>query len=143
MKISCATFLVIVSCWGIQAFGASSQIDNQGKATYQLYELYSWEDANHSTWNFSILYNTSREKSVKEVFDKKTTLRGVDSLKKKILSMPPGSKIIWMDELLSNGVKQKGSGGLKYPPDNILEEVKQFAQEHGVEVVGAFTAGEI
>jgi hypothetical protein len=119
---------------------ASQQTNDNHSSTsvYVLYELYSWQDAKKGEWNFSVLYNTSREKSVNEVFNKKTLLRGVDQLKVKISSMPRGSKIIWNDELLANGSKQKGSERLKYPPEEIVQEVKQCAQARNVEVLGPF-----
>lgn len=141
--MSYAILSIILGCWGIQASGASSrQNEDRPTPVYKLYELYSWEDTAHGTWNFSILYNTSREKSVKEVFDKKAVLGSVDRLKEKISSMPVGSKIIWRDELLSNGKKQKGSEALQYPPEKIIQDVKRFAQEHGIDVLGPFRAGE-
>ncbi len=102
---------------------------------YVLYELYSWQDARSGEWNFSVLYNTSRIKSVNEVFNKKTLLRNVEQLKQKIAGMPSGSKIIWNDELLANGRKQKGSERLKYPPEEIVQEIKQYAQARNVELL--------
>jgi len=61
--------LLAMTCIAM-AFSAS-QLPNDGKAvklTY--YELYSWQELD-GTWNFCVLPNTSREKSVEEVYDKR------------------------------------------------------------------------
>jgi len=55
--------------------------------------------------------------------------------------MALGSKITWRDELLVNGKKQKGSERLKHPPEEIVKEIKQYAQAHDVEVASQFKAG--
>jgi hypothetical protein len=101
-----------------------------------LYELYSWQDSGTKEWNFCILYNTSREKAVKEVFNRKTVIRGFDELKKKISDLPAGSKIIWRDELTVNGHQQNGSQKLKYPPEDAVQEVRHVAQAHNIEILG-------
>jgi hypothetical protein len=109
------------------------------KGTSALYELYSWPDAKVDTWNFSVLYNTSRQKAVSEVFDKKTELKGLDQLKSRISKLAPGSKIMWLGELTTfDGHKVKGSERLAYPPDAAVRDIKQFAASQQIEILGPF-----
>jgi hypothetical protein len=90
-----AIALALLICWPASAISASRQPSElQQPPNYNLYELYSWQDSRAREWNFCILYNTSREKTVKEVLNKKTAIRRLDELKKKISDLPPGSKII-------------------------------------------------
>jgi hypothetical protein len=98
------------------------------------YELYSWPDSSGG-WNFCVLYNTSSEKTVQQVFNKKTELRGVDQLKHRISELPAGASIAWVDRLPSGtGPKAKGSESLKYPPADIMADVRRFAEEHNIKV---------
>jgi hypothetical protein len=101
------------------------------------YELYSWQDSSGG-WSFSVLYNTSSEKTVQEVFNKKTELRGVDQLKHRISELPAGARISWVNRLPTTATKPKakGSEGLRYPPAELMEDVKRFAEAHGVTIFG-------
>jgi hypothetical protein len=132
-------FLIVLTCLGVRPGAAPPQTDGGRPTTiYLLYELYSWPGSENGQWNFCVLYNTSREKSVKEVFSKKTVLYGLDQLERKISDMPPGSKIIWRDELIMNGHKQKGSERLKYPPEQIVQEITRYARSRNIEMLGPF-----
>jgi len=102
--------------------------------TTVLYELYSWKSADG--WNFNILYNTNRQKTVKEVFDPKKVVRGLDELKRRVSEMPAGSQIEWFDRLTLGGVKVKGSESLDYPPEEVISEVRSYAQGRGIEIKG-------
>lgn len=118
--------LAVLSAW-LQA-GTASAAPPTG------YELYSWKDA-EGVWSFCVLYNTSSEKTVDEVFSEKTRLRGLEALKRKIAGLPEGASVFWVDRLPSGfGPKAKGSEGLQYPPSDILEQVKQYASEHRVDL---------
>jgi hypothetical protein len=98
------------------------------------YELYSWQDSSGG-WNFCVLYNTSSGKTVQQVFSKKTELRGIDQLKRRISQLPAGSSISWVDRLPSGtGPKAKGSENLKYPPPEVMSEIKRFAEAHNIKV---------
>ena len=133
-----AILFVMLACFGALTLWALQQpAEKQWSPGYALYELYSWQHS-RGGWNFSLLGNTSREKAVKEVFDKKGVLEGVRKLEEKLSEMPAGSKILWRDELLFNGQKQKGSERLKYPPEDIVQEVKRYSSTHNIEVMGPF-----
>jgi len=99
------------------------------------YELYSWKDSKTGEWNFSLLYNTNRNKTVKEVFNKRRVLRGVDNLKVRLSVIPRGSHVVWFDQLTFNGAKAKGSEALAYPPEGIVNEVRRYARSRNIEVV--------
>lgn len=108
------------------------------KATAQVvptYELYSWE---HSTgsWSFCLLYTTDRQKTPEEVFSDKTALHGIEQLKRELSKLSPSSRVVWFDRLTLNGVKIKGSEQLKYPPKKLIDEVKRYADAHGITVSG-------
>ncbi|HEY4949463.1 MAG TPA: hypothetical protein VIH88_03930 [Candidatus Acidoferrales bacterium] len=132
-----AIALALLACWPASAISTSRQPrEVQQPSNYNLYELYSWQGSRAREWNFCILYNTSREKTVKEVLNKKTAIRGLDELKKKISDLPPGSKIIWRDELIVDGHRQKGSEKLAYPPEDVVQEVRHVARAHDIEMPG-------
>lgn len=131
MLVLLATYFV---AWPIGAL----QTGGQSTPGYTLYELYSWQTSKRRDWFFSVLYNTRREKSVREVFDKKTALKGVDQLKRKISELPAGSKILWLSQLTANGQKQKGSERLRYPPTNVIEEITRYAQSRNIQMLGPF-----
>ena len=99
------------------------------------YELYSWKDSRTGEWNFSLLYNTNRNKTVREVFNKRRALRGLDMLKVRLSGIPKGSCVVWFRELTFNGVRAKGSEALGYPPEGIINEVRRYAQSRDIEVV--------
>lgn len=133
---------VVLACVNVLSIAAAQQPNPSHAASmYTLYELYSWQDSRSGEWNFSVLYNTSREKSVKEVFNKKSILVGLDQVKHKISEMPAGSKIIWLDELVFDGKRQKGSEGLKYPPTEMIQEITRYARSRNIEMFGPFDQG--
>src|SRR5262245_31505797 len=98
------------------------------------YELYSWKEGD--TWNFNVLPDTNRQKTVEEVFDPKKVLRGFDQLKKKLSEMPTGTRIGWFDRLTIGGARLVGSERLGYPPEKLVDEVMQFARSRKIEILG-------
>jgi hypothetical protein len=99
------------------------------------YELYSWKDSRTGEWNFSLLYNTNRNKTAREVFNKRRVLRGLDKLKVRLSEIPKGSCVVWLGQLTFNGARAKGSEALAYPPEGIINEVRQCARSRDIEVV--------
>jgi hypothetical protein len=128
-------FLIVLTCCA--GFGVcASQQSSEGHHEAVYYELYSWQNTASSAWNFSVFYNTNRNKTVKEVFDEKAVLSGVDQLKLKIADMPEGSHIVWFDQLTINGAKARGSEKLRYPPQELVQEIRRYAQTRNIQVVG-------
>ena len=83
------------------------------------YELYSWQDGNQ--WRFSLLVGTNREKTLDEIKDTKTVLLGVDALTAALEQMPAGQYVTWSSRET-----------LSFPPDDIIEQVKQISEEKGL-----------
>jgi hypothetical protein len=128
--------LIAVTCFTMMILCALGCPGSAQQKTPMNYELYSWQDST-GDWNFCVLYNTSSEKTIKEVFNKKTELRGVEQLKHRISELSAGSSISWVDRLPSGtGPKAKGSEGLKYPPAEIIGDVERFAEAHNIKVFG-------
>jgi TonB family protein len=100
------------------------------------YQLYSWQEIDGDHWNFSVLHDTDRQKTVGEVFTPKTVFRGLDQLKQRISEMPEGSRIVWFDRLTIGGAGVKGSERLKYPTEEVVAEVRRHAQARGIEILG-------
>jgi hypothetical protein len=81
------------------------------------------------------LFNTNSEKTSKEVFNKKTALRGVENLKRRIGELPDRSTIFWLDRVpLGTKPKAKGSDKLRYPSEDVIEQVKREASGQHIEV---------
>jgi hypothetical protein len=98
------------------------------------YELYSWQGAERD-WEFCVLFNTDSEKSVKQVFDKRTTLKGVDRLKHRLSELPEGASVFWLNRIpLGTRPKAKGSEGLAYPPQSVIDEIRQYAETRKIKV---------
>ncbi len=83
------------------------------------YELYSWQDGNQ--WNFSLLVGTNREKTLGEIKDTKTVLRGVNALTTALEQMPAGQYITWSSRET-----------LSFPPDDIIKQIEQVCTDRGL-----------
>jgi hypothetical protein len=129
------TLLIIpLTCFLATVPYAAGQAGTAGDVVLT-YELYSWQNQ-RGGWNFCLLFTTNRQKTVEEVFNKKSTLYGLDALKKRISELPIHSNIVWFDRLTLSGTRVKGSESLRYPPKEIVEEVKHYAAGHNVEISG-------
>jgi hypothetical protein len=100
----------------------------------RLYELYSWPQAN-GIWNFCLLPSPSGVNiPVETIFNKKVRLTGVDQLKQKISLLPTGATILWMNGITSGQTPTAESKKLGLPPVETVEQVKRYAEGHGVHV---------
>jgi hypothetical protein len=98
------------------------------------YELYSWQDE-QCNWIFSLLPNTSSEKTVEMVFDPKKSLRGMNQLQRELAKLPEGERIFWFDRIPSGtGPKAKGSERLSYPELLLVEQIKSYSKARGIGV---------
>lgn len=127
--------LLLISIANCFVFCAAAQNTVTNDAFARTYELYSWQTAS-GTWNFQLLHNTSRQKTVQEVFNPKSALHGVNELKRKIAKLPTSEEVIWFDRQTLSGRKVRGSERLMYPPKEIMQDVKHEAESHGVKVSG-------
>jgi hypothetical protein len=83
------------------------------------YELYSWQDGGQ--WRFSLLIGTNREKTVEEIKSAGVLLAGVDELEAVLAQIPSGQYITW-----------SAKETLSFPPENIIEQVKQTCDDQGL-----------
>jgi hypothetical protein len=111
--------------------------EERGRTKPMGYELYSWQDV-RGIWNFSLLYNTDRNHTAKEIFNKKTVLRGLRQLKKRISGTAAGSTIFWVGRLPpGTGATPTEARRLSYPPDEMVREIEQLLKERGIKLVGS------
>jgi hypothetical protein len=112
-------FVILVGSL-LSACGAASEpIATPLPESMKGYELYSWREGNE--WNFSLLVGTNREKTLDEIKDSKIVLRGVDALISALEQMPAGQYITWSSRET-----------LSFPPDDIIEQVKQSCEDKGL-----------
>ena len=98
------------------------------------YELYSWQESS-GRWSFSLLASPSGPNiSAEQVFNKKFLLNGVKELKQTISGLPVGATIFWLDRITDTSHETKASQRLSYPPANIIEQVRQYADKRHIEV---------
>ena len=99
------------------------------------YELYSWH-APDGSWNFCLLHSPSgRYIQGEEVFTKRLLLGGVSELNRKISKLPVGATIYWLDRILPvTDRKAKESQSLSYPPENVIEQIRRYAEARHVDV---------
>ena len=111
-------FTVLVGAL-LSSCGAASEPPTPFPESMKGYELYSWQDGDQ--WNFSLLVGTNREKTLEEIKAADATLRGVDALTTALEQMPAGQYITWSSRET-----------LSFPPDNIIEQVKQSCENKGL-----------
>ena len=128
MKASLMVCLVF--CWATNVWGQQGS-----KGLIPTYELYSWQDP-QGGWNFCLLYTTNRQKTAAEVFNPKTVLHGSKEIERKISKLPKRSRIVWFEGLTLSGKTVEGTERLKYPPKEVVDEVKRWAAKREVQVLG-------
>lgn len=115
--ILCALLLTLVisAC----STSAAPLTPAAGEESMKGYELYSWK--NGDEWYFSILIGTNREKTVEEIQSSEATLKGIDDLKAVLESIPAGQYVTW------TAVEP-----LKFPPDEIIQQVEKICSDQGL-----------
>ena len=109
-------------------FGRDSQVSRAEHTAFKGFELYSWQDENGG-WQYSILEGTNRNKTLEEVQAKPLDLQGV---KNAIAKMAVDESLFW-----TNKVQDTASGQmlqLSFPPDEVVDELTEFAREKQVEI---------
>jgi TRAP-type mannitol/chloroaromatic compound transport system substrate-binding protein len=103
------------------------------------YELYSWQEGGQ--WRFTLITGTNRNKNLEEITsgEQKTgeagwvnlRVAGVEELKALLDRIPAGEWVAW-----SGGdviVKEGSVNPLALPPVEIINQVKQRAEQRGLE----------
>lgn len=129
------TALLLAVAWYCATLLCLGQVTSHNQTMTLTYELYSWQDSS-GRWYFQLLPPTNRQKTVAEVFRKKSALGGLDQLKKKIGDLPVSSSIVWFDRLTLGGVRVKGSERLAYPPKEVIDEVSRCAATRKITISG-------
>jgi len=111
------------------------KVSNPWQEYYEVpewWELYAWQSSD-GDWNFSLFPAwVNRAPLLEMITDKNQTIRGVEALESRLSHCRPKSKII-----LAGGAGVVGAHGaerLKFPPDNILNELKRYAQAHNLQI---------
>jgi hypothetical protein len=98
------------------------------------YELYSWQEPNGS-WSFSVLPSPSGVNiPAQEVFNKKSLLRGVKELKRKVSRLPEGATIYWLNRLSGTDQNANQSHKLSYPPQTTMQDIQHYAEARKIKV---------
>jgi hypothetical protein len=87
------------------------------------YELYSWKKGND--WEYSLLPRPAKPKAAIEIKRLGGPLRGASKIKEKFLQMAEGDKIYW---------QERPDSGMVYPPEPVIEELKDYAETVGVKI---------
>lgn len=126
--------LLVISCLCMTVSVAAQGRGNAGQAVPMAYELYSWRQANGG-WSFRVLASPSGPNvSSDQVFDKRFLLSGVKELKRKILGLPAGSTVFWLDRIIGATQESKESEKLGYPPSEMMEDIRHYAEMRKVNV---------
>ena len=99
-----------------------------------LYELYSWPQAGGG-WDFSLLASPSGVNIPAEsIFNKKVRLNGVTQLERRISRLPKGAGIIWISGIMPREAQTSQTRRLALPPTETVEQVKHYAEAHGIQI---------
>ena len=120
IKTILSLLLVIPLALLFSSCGTTVQPDaTQLSESMKGYELYSWQEGNQ--WKFSLVVGTNREKTLDEIKSMDTVLPDVEALISALQKVPSGQYVTWSS-------REK----LSFPPDNILNQVKQIAADKGL-----------
>ena len=127
--VSCLVFLVCLA--GLPSLAQARDPFNPAPKGY---ELYSWPDS-HGNWNFSLRPHTNSEATVEQVQSKNAQVHGVDQIDRRISKLPPQARIYWLDRIpTGSGPRAKGSEALAFPPPEVREEIRQFAEKRHIKI---------
>jgi len=109
--------------------------------SFKGYELYSWlED---SQWHFTLITGTNRTKTIEEITSGadyisetgwvKIHVVGLDAIKEVLSRVPQNELVCWCDEL---HLGQAGDTDLQLPPEQIVNTIKEFAEQCGLDLIG-------
>ena len=99
----------------------------------EIYELYCWQTP-QAVWQFVLWPNTSREKTVAEVFHNPEVMSGVEAFRRRLDTLQPGAQIVVVTELGASGRLGPApeSERLRIPPRRILDDLKKSASQRRI-----------
>jgi hypothetical protein len=68
------------------------------------------------------------------IFDKRCLLRGVTPLEARLSKLPAGTTIYWLDRTIGNSPKTNENERLGYPPEMIIQQVRDDAENNHLEI---------
>jgi hypothetical protein len=109
--------------------------------SFKGYELYSWlEDGQ---WHFTLISGTNRTKTMEEIKSGEDYISetgwvnihvvGVDAIKEVLSLVPQNEPVCWCDEL---HVGQTGETDLRLPPEQIVNTIKEYSEQRGLDLTG-------
>lgn len=128
----CLTLLAVV---GLSMAGHTFAHQTTPQKSDDTYELYCWQTP-QAVWHFVLLPNTSREKTVAEVFHNPEVMRGVEAFRRRLDTLQPGAQIVVVTELGTPGRLGPApeSERLRIPPRRILDELKTAASKRRIAI---------
>jgi hypothetical protein len=110
--------------------------------SFKGYELYSWSE--DSQWHFTLITGTNRNKTVDEICSGEDVISengwvrvqviGVDATIAVLSKLPQGEEIVWLDSPRSEQIPP-GDIEFMFPPEQIIDSVKEQAEEAGLNLV--------
>ena len=100
---------------------AEQSVTTVASGSMKGYEIYSWQDGGR--WYFSLLVGTNREKTQEEIRSPETALPGVEGLRPALEALPSGQFVTWLSK-----------DGAVFPPEDVIEQVRQICTERGLKL---------
>jgi diacylglycerol kinase (ATP) len=108
--------------------GQSPQMPRAEETAFKGMELYSWQNE-AGDWQYAILVGTNRNKTLEEVQSTPLDLQGV---KNAIAQLAIGESLFWINNVYDAISSQ--TVNLPFPPDTVVNEIKDFAREKQVDL---------
>lgn len=123
--------------FAITSLGMTLCVSAQGPKAGQIvptyYELYSWQES--GTWSFCVLPSPSGVNiSAEQVFSKECRINGVESLKRKMFTLPEGSTMLWLARITGASWDTKDSKRLRYPSSEAVQEIRKCAESRKIKL---------
>ena len=143
MKNIAVIFLALVLL--VPVFSACHSSDSPLPRSMKGYELYSWQE--DGQWRFTLITGTNRNKQLEEIVsgenieseDGWVSIRvtGIDEVKALLSRVPEGEFVSW-----NNGgfvlPTDEAVAKLVFPPEDIVNEIKGYAVQRGLDFLGPF-----
>ncbi len=96
------------------------------------WEIWSWQTPD-STWCFSLLVGTNRNKLLAEIVDPKDTIVGIPALKGRLAQLAPNEGVCWCME---DHDIYNYNGRLSYQSEAEIQDIANYARQHNLRFHG-------
>jgi hypothetical protein len=110
--------------------------------SFKGYELYSWEE--EGQWHFTLITGTNRIKTIEEITSKgdfisetgwvRVQVIGVNAIRSVLSKLHQGEEIVWLARPRS-GQTPPGDVALMFPPEQIIDSIKEHAEQSGLDLL--------